>query len=191
MFIFLLHTIRIPGFYFTLLGLMLSALYAFGQEQTVPVKKEPVVSRFEKAWADGPKVYYFPIDETYLSKEYRNNETMLRALDALLSDEEVHCCIDSVVIIAAASPIASKSLNERLSIARARVLRDYIREKHPVINPEKIYDYPAGIDWEGFLVYRRTEQRLTKPAQGAGYQNSGRRRGTAEVAANNRRKGNL
>ncbi|MDL2230306.1 DUF3575 domain-containing protein [Alistipes sp. OttesenSCG-928-L06] len=98
----------------------------------------------------GPKVYYFNIDKAILMRDFSTNRAMLESLDILLSDPQITEHIDSVLITAAASPIASRSYNERLSISRAKALEQYILKEHPAIPSGKIFSSPVGIDWDGF-----------------------------------------
>lgn len=98
----------------------------------------------------GPKIYYFVIDKTLLLRDYDTNRPMLDALDILLRDPQIYNSIDSIVVTAAASPIASPQHNARLAIGRAEALATYVRWQHPQVDRNKIYTYPLGIDWEGF-----------------------------------------
>lgn len=98
----------------------------------------------------GPKIYYFVIDKTLLLRDFNTNRTMLDALDVLLRDPEVYHNIDSIVVTAAASPIASAQHNARLAAGRAEALASYIRWQHPQVERNRIHTYPLGIDWEGF-----------------------------------------
>ncbi len=98
----------------------------------------------------GPKIYYFSIDKTLLARDFSTNGRMLDGLDALLRDPEVWPRIDSVIITAAASPIASQQHNARLAIDRAEQLASYIRWKHTQVDRTCISTFPMGIDWDGF-----------------------------------------
>ncbi len=98
----------------------------------------------------GPKIYYFVIDKTQLLRDYSTNRGMLDALDMLLRDPDVYGNIDSIIVTAAASPIASPAHNAKLAIGRAEALASYIRWQHPQVDRARIYSYPMGIDWEGF-----------------------------------------
>lgn len=98
----------------------------------------------------GPKIYYFPIDKTTLMRDFSSNGRMLDGLDALLRDPDVWPRIDSVIITAAASPIASQQYNAKLAINRAEQLATYIRWQHPQVDRTRISTFPLGIDWDGF-----------------------------------------
>jgi len=127
----------------------------------------------DKIWKEGPKVYYFPIDRTMLLKDYRTNLVMLESLDALLSDQEISLNIDSVLIAGAASPIASRSHNDKLSVERANALRSYIHWKHPHVDRTKIYTYPEGIDWEGFWSIVENDSKLPSQSKVQAVKNIG------------------
>lgn len=98
----------------------------------------------------GPKIYYFAIDKTLLLRDFKTNRPMLDALDVLLRDPDIYHNIDSIIVTAAASPIASPQHNAKLAIDRAEALATYIRWQHPQVDRTYIHTYPLGIDWEGF-----------------------------------------
>jgi hypothetical protein len=85
---------------------------------------------------------------------------MLNALDSLLNDPSVYPRIDSIIVTAAASPIAGRKYNDRLSIKRAAALKDYMMREHPCLDPGCIYTYPIGIDWEGFRALVNEDKEL-------------------------------
>lgn len=141
----------------------------------ISIKNPPrnVDLTIDKIWKEGPKVYYFPIDRTTLLKDYRTNLIMLESLDALLSDPEISSNIDSVLIAGAASPIASTSHNNRLSVQRADALKTYIHWKHPHVDRTKIYTYPDGIDWEGFWSIVENDSKLPSQSKVQAVKNIG------------------
>lgn len=98
----------------------------------------------------GPKLYYFVIDRTLLLRDFGSNAGMLDALDALLNDSAVYMRIDSIFVTGAASPVGSRSHNDRLSLERAEAVKTYIMWKHPGFDRSRISTSVVGIDWEGF-----------------------------------------
>ncbi|MDR0893920.1 MAG: DUF3575 domain-containing protein [Prevotellaceae bacterium] len=98
----------------------------------------------------GPKVWYFPINKTNLLRNHLGNARMFDALDSLLSIPNVSNHIDSVFIVAAASPIGRAAYNQYLSEARAQSLKEYIRRHHPHIVDARISTQAIGMDEDGY-----------------------------------------
>lgn len=166
------RSVSVPSSATNLDDVMTALLYDTGYDYNIkdgyvivlrenPVRNIDLV--IDTIWKEGPKVYYFPIDQTKLSREYRTNEIMFESLDALLSDSEILPNINHILVEGAASPIASRSHNDRLSVERASEVKNYITREHPSIDKSKIHAYAMGIDWEGFWFLVDNDDRL--PAQ--------------------------
>jgi hypothetical protein len=106
------------------------------------------------------QIYHFPIDRTVLLPGYRDNAALLNVLDSLLNDPVIYPQIDSILITAAASPIATQSYNKRLSFERASTLRNYLMYKHPRLDRKRIQTRYIGVDWEGFLALVTSDENL-------------------------------
>ena len=92
---------------------------------------------------------YFRFDRSLLEKKYLTNEESLAKLDTMLNRPEVRDNLDSIVIIASASPEGMLERNIKLAEERARATRTYVYWKHPDIVREKVQIYSIGEDWAG------------------------------------------
>ncbi|GHT05729.1 hypothetical protein AGMMS49525_13340 [Bacteroidia bacterium] len=100
------------------------------------------------------------MDKTFLERDLRGNAAMFDSLESLLASPEIYTQIDSLLITAAASPIASVSHNEGLSIRRAETMKHYILRKHPDFPKTRIHTSAIGIDWDGFKALIEAEDDL-------------------------------
>jgi len=110
-----------------------------------------------------PLAIHFPINEYQLTRDYRNNITMLAALDEILTSGHIIENIDTIEILAACSPIGSAAYNHKLSYNRCLSLRWYIKRKHPQV-AEK---YPIelnyiGIDSLGYSILSQKKAQLSE-----------------------------
>lgn len=92
---------------------------------------------------------YFRFDRSLLEKKYLTNEESLAKLDTMLNRPEVRDNLDSIVIIASASPEGMLGRNIKLAEERARATRTYVYWKHPDIVRERVQIYSIGEDWAG------------------------------------------
>ena len=110
-----------------------------------------------------PLVLYFPIDEYLLNRDYRNNNTMLTALDEMLTSDHIIENIDTIEILGACSPIGSPGYNNKLSYNRCLSLRSYLYREHPQISEtfpiQMIY---IGIDRLGYSILSQKEEQLSE-----------------------------
>jgi hypothetical protein len=95
-------------------------------------------------------MFYFALDKTLLMRHFNTNSPALDGLDVLLRDPRIYPAIDSVVVTAFASPIASSRHNAELAVDRAEALAVYVRWQHPQVDRGRIFTHPKGIDWDGF-----------------------------------------
>jgi hypothetical protein len=142
-----------------------ASIFCFVVLWIVPLSSQtPQTSHVSSSNADtlgvfGPKVWYFPIARSELRRDYRDNARMCDALDSLLSIPHVLHRIDSVFIVAAASPIGSDLQNRSLSEARAYSLMRYIREHHPAILSSAISVRAIGVDHDGYRALYEEQQK--------------------------------
>ena len=92
---------------------------------------------------------YFRFDRSLLEKKYLTNEESLAKLDTMLNRPEVRDNLDSIVIIASASPEGMLERNIKLAEERARATRTYVYWKHPDIVRERVQICSIGEDWAG------------------------------------------
>lgn len=110
-----------------------------------------------------PSVLYFPIDKHTLMRYYLSNNIMLSALDEFVSSPSIVSQIDTIEIIAACSPIASKEYNYRLATRRCNALRSYLNENHPHLLQHTPVEYNIiGIDSLGYKILKEKEPTLTQ-----------------------------
>ncbi|MDR1003493.1 MAG: DUF3575 domain-containing protein, partial [Prevotellaceae bacterium] len=136
---------------FCLLHLFAVSLRA-QQNETTPTATVDTLGVF------GPKVWYFPIDRTELRRDYRDNARMFDALDGLLSMPDIVHRIDSIFIVAAASPIGGAARNQYLSEARARALQAYLRRNFPEVMSRVFSVKAIGVDEDGYAAIYEAEQ---------------------------------
>lgn len=97
-------------------------------------------------------VIYFRWDKHNLDTLYLNNSLHLSKLDSLLSLSSSRY-IDSLRIVAYASPEGHPDYNKRLSERRAETIKRYILERHSNIPSSSIYLEPRGENWEGVRLF--------------------------------------
>lgn len=87
-------------------------------------------------------------DKDNLDTLYLSNPKNLSLLDSILTSVNSKY-IDTLTIVASASPEGSPSYNLRLSERRARTIKKYITENYNTVTPERILIEPRGENWEG------------------------------------------
>lgn len=97
-------------------------------------------------------------DKDNLDSLYLSNPENLRLLDSILNSENSKY-IDTLTIVAYASPEGHPDYNKRLSERRAKTIKDYITANYKAIAPERILTQAWGENWEGLrnLVIRDRE----------------------------------
>lgn len=127
----------------------------------VPVE----INRDASVWKgyNGPSVFYFPRDKHLLIRHYRNNATMLAALDELVKTDAVIDALDSIEIIGACSPIGSEEHNLKLALSRCMALRSYLRKEHlEVAQRFPIRFSIIGIDTYGYNILKEESPPFTE-----------------------------
>lgn len=92
---------------------------------------------------------YYRWDKDNLDKTYLNNTKALVQIDSLLTNEESQY-IDSVVIVAYASPEGRPEYNKTLSQRRANTVKQYILANYPQYRDNQIVTIARGENWDGF-----------------------------------------
>lgn len=92
---------------------------------------------------------YYRWDKDNLDKTYLNNTETLILIDSLLTNEDSKY-IDSLVIVAYASPEGRPAYNQDLSQRRANTIKQYILDNYPAYKESQIITIARGENWEGF-----------------------------------------
>lgn len=92
---------------------------------------------------------YYRWDKDNLDKTYLNNTETLILIDSLLTNEDSKY-IDSLVIVAYASPEGRPAYNQDLSQRRANTIKQYILDNYPAYKESQIITSARGENWEGF-----------------------------------------
>lgn len=87
-------------------------------------------------------------DKDHLDKLYLSNPENLHLLDSVLKSK-YSMYIDTLTIVAYASPEGQVDYNKRLSERRAKTIKDYITTNYTVIAPERIITDARGENWSG------------------------------------------
>lgn len=87
-------------------------------------------------------------DKANLDKLYLSNPENLHLLDSVLTSINVQY-IDTLTIVAFASPEGQPAHNRRLSERRAQTIKNYIIDNYRLIAPERIVTEARGENWDG------------------------------------------
>ncbi len=103
---------------------------------------------------------YYRWDKYNLDTTYLTNQETLRRIDSLMNLKSSEY-IDSLRIIAYASPEGPVLYNQRLSQQRANTLKNYILTTYSKVKEHQIYTDARGENWDGFR--RMAEADLNLP----------------------------
>ena len=92
---------------------------------------------------------YFRFDRSLIDSSYMDNGKTFGAFHVLLSNNTAASLIDTVFITAYASPEGDKTHNIRLAERRADAVKDYLSEKYPALDHQRILTDPQGENWAG------------------------------------------
>lgn len=92
---------------------------------------------------------YYRWDKDNLDRTYLTNTQTLHQVDSLLKLKSADY-IDSLRIVAYASPEGPPDYNKRLSERRANTLKNYLLTEYPQFKKEQIITEARGENWEGF-----------------------------------------
>ncbi len=133
-----LKTIIIPWLLLVLTMIPINDCY--GQSNGIPVEKGDDTTK--------NIVIHFQLGKTVLNSDYMSNPESLMKLDKLLTDTIALSRMDSIIIVAAASPEGVLEFNNYLAKHRADAIRKYIQWKYPLVGHNKIKTLSIGEDWE-------------------------------------------
>lgn len=104
-------------------------------------------------------------DKSNIDKTYLTNPTSFRQLDSIMSLKSAQH-IDSLRIIAYASPEGHPKHNQWLSECRADSIKRYLINNYPhIVNPSNIITSPRGENWVGFRRFAETDNNLPMKKQ--------------------------
>lgn len=92
---------------------------------------------------------YYRWDKHNLDKTYLTNEQTLSQIDSLFQLKSADY-IDSLRIVAYASPEGPSEYNKQLSQRRANTLKNYLLTTYPRLSEEQISTEAKGANWYGF-----------------------------------------
>lgn len=87
----------------------------------------------------------YPLNSSVLHRNYRDNKTVIDSLEKFMRHPLLHYNVDSITIVAYASPEGIEERNNRLATNRANSLYDYFTSLKKI--PIRITS--AGENWEG------------------------------------------
>lgn len=87
-------------------------------------------------------------DKHNLDSLYLSNPENLHLLDSILNSENSKY-IDTLTIVAYASPEGQPDYNQRLSERRAKTIKEYITDNYKGIDPQRIITKARGENWDG------------------------------------------
>lgn len=95
-------------------------------------------------------VIYFDANETAVDSCYRNNQQAIDTLDSLFTRKLATNYITALNVTTFVSPEGDESYNASLIARRNNVIKEFLRQYHPQMNPEKIHLFSGGEDWTEF-----------------------------------------
>lgn len=98
-------------------------------------------------------------DKYNLDRHYLSNPENLNLLDSILNSRNSKY-IDTLTIVAYASPEGQPAHNKLLSERRAKTIKDYITTNYKVIAPERIITEARGENWEGLRNFAVNDREL-------------------------------
>ncbi len=119
------------------------------QQEPVEIPESPVAAAGlpDDGETDAVAIYY-RWDESTIDPHYLSNPYNLHKLDSLLTSASAPY-IDTLTIVAFASPEGNTIYNERLSEHRAAAIRRHITASYPAIDAAKIVTVARGENWDG------------------------------------------
>lgn len=102
---------------------------------------------------------YYRWDKDNLDKTYLTNTKTLHQIDSILNLKSADY-IDSLKIVAYASPEGHPDYNKRLSERRANTLKNYLLATYPRIKEFQITTEARGENWEGFRRMAEADSKL-------------------------------
>lgn len=107
---------------------------------------------------------YYRWDKDDMDKTYLTNTETLHQIDSLLHLKSADY-IDSLRIVAYASPEGPPDYNKRLSQRRANTLKNYLLTTYPRFRAEQIITEARGENWDGFRRMAEADPKLPMKEQ--------------------------
>lgn len=92
---------------------------------------------------------YYRFDKSNLDPSYLSNRATFAKLDQLMKEHADR--LDSIVVVAHASPEGNVYYNQALSERRAATIKSYLLRNYPSIDAERLHVYPRGEDYDGMV----------------------------------------
>lgn len=102
---------------------------------------------------------YYRWDKSNLDSLYLSNPQNLHLLDSILMSKNARY-IDTLTIVAYASPEGNPKHNQDLSEWRAATIKDYIISKYPTLSTSRIVTDARGENWQGVLKFAEADKHL-------------------------------
>ena len=94
-------------------------------------------------------ILYFRFDRSLLEKDYMSNKLSMDSLRTIMTNREILAQLDSIVVMASASPEGALDRNLQLARERAAAVKTYLMWRYPYLDRNKILTYSIGENWEG------------------------------------------
>lgn len=94
-------------------------------------------------------VINFRVNRTNIEPYYMGNAWTLDLIHQTFSNRELLYDMDFITITAAASPEGSTENNTRLAADRAMAIKNYIMQRYPFMDRDRIFTFSIGEDWSG------------------------------------------
>lgn len=91
----------------------------------------------------------FPVNETDVDSSYMSNALFIAKMDSLIANHPAR--IDSIAVLATASPEGKDYYNDYLSRNRSRSLKKFIQKRYPELNAVPVRTVAYTSDWSYLL----------------------------------------
>ena len=92
-------------------------------------------------------VIYFDQEETDVDSCYKTNNQEINVLDSLLEERINSRYITALNVVTFVSPDGDSVYNAALSVRRNNSMREFLRQRYPYVDAEKIKLTSEGEDW--------------------------------------------
>ena len=92
-------------------------------------------------------VIYFDKEETDIDFSYKTNNHEINVLDSLLEEKINSRYITALNVVTFVSPDGDSVYNAALSVRRNNSMREFLRQRYPYVDVEKIKLTSEGEDW--------------------------------------------
>lgn len=97
----------------------------------------------------GLAVMNFRVNVTKLEPGYMTNQQTIDMMNRTFANKDLLAAMDFMVITGAASPEGYTAANHKLAADRAMATKNFIMEKYPFMDRDRIYTFAIGEDWSG------------------------------------------